>query len=512
MRSRPLKSSPVIRTLKATAPAAVLWLVLTGHVGSPDTWFQGNAGPYPVIVQVIPAGVVPGVATVNVRVGGVGVTAVSLQANKYDATGGAPPPESALRDRADAALFAGRLWIMTAGSNSVIVNVSGSEGTGSVTVPVVIVADRQLEFDGPIEIILIGAGIFLFAGLITIVGAAARESTLDPGVQPSAESRGRARRVMALSVVLISAALFGGWKWWSAEDAAHERTIFRPLSAEASVAAGMLTVRISDSTWLYRNDTVWLDDRSESRWSPLVDDHGKLMHLFAVRDDMSGFAHLHPHTIDSVTFTAAFPQLPSGRYRIFADIVHESGFAQTIVDSVEVAVSQNAVATADPDDSWYAGRVAPGPSRLSLDDGTTIEWRSPGPLRAGAPVLLTFDVRNATGGYLPLEPYMGMAGHAVIQRSDASVFVHLHPMGTVSMASRMAYEMREAGDTIAGTLGKRMAGMNHATPASIGPGPVSFPYAFPKPGTYRVWVQVKSAGKIVTAAFDASVADSVTAT
>jgi hypothetical protein len=34
---------------------------------------------------------------------------------------------------------------------------------------------------------------------------------------------------------------------------------------------------------------------------------------------------------------------------------------------------------------------------------------------------------------------------------------------------------------------------------------LSFPFAFPKPGAYRVWVQVKLDGTVRTAAVDATV-------
>ena len=136
-----------------------------------------------------------------------------------------------------------------------------------------------------------------------------------------------------------------------------------------------------------------------------------------------------------------------------------------------------------------------------------MEWQTDGVIAEGKPATLRFTVRNADGSPAQLEPYMGMPAHAVVARDDGSVFVHLHPMGTISMASQMAFAMRQPGDTIAGTLGKRlsaaeMSTMQHA-PVTVGT--VSFPYAFPKAGSYRIWVQVKLSGKVTTAVFDARV-------
>ena len=37
-------------------------------------------------------------------------------------------------------------------------------------------------------------------------------------------------------------------------------------------------------------------------------------------------------------------------------------------------------------------------------------------------------------------------------------------------------------------------------------GEVSFPYAFPKSGPYRIWVQTKSEGRILTGVFETTVA------
>jgi len=49
--------------------------------------------------------------------------------------------------------------------------------------------------------------------------------------------------------------------------------------------------------------------------------------------------------------------------------------------------------------------------------------------------------------------------------------------------------------------GMNMAGM---AMAAIGP-EVSFPYGFPKPGIYRIFVQVKHNGRVETGVFDAEV-------
>ena len=46
---------------------AALALLTSAHVGSPDTYFEGAAGPYPVRVIVRTPGVVPGLAQITVR-------------------------------------------------------------------------------------------------------------------------------------------------------------------------------------------------------------------------------------------------------------------------------------------------------------------------------------------------------------------------------------------------------------------------------------------------------------
>jgi hypothetical protein len=172
--------------------------------------------------------------------------------------------------------------------------------------------------------------------------------------------------------------------------------------------------------------------------------------------------------------------------------VHETGFSQTLVDTVDLTAAARATWTpTDPDDAWLAG-----------SQGAGVEWSRPAELRAGTDVELEFAVPGA-----PLEPYMGMAGHAIVARADGAVFVHLHPNGTIPLAAQLVYELREPGDTVRGRLGRRItahASQPHGGQSST-TATVAFPYAFPQPGRYRIWVQVKSGGKILTGAFEATV-------
>jgi hypothetical protein len=55
-------------------------------------------------------------------------------------------------------------------------------------------------------------------------------------------------------------------------------------------------------------------------------------------------------------------------------------------------------------------------------------------------------------------------------------------------------------------VGQRLTQSERAMPAMAAMGDsVSFPYAFPKPGRYHLWVQVRRAGHILTAPFTAEV-------
>ncbi|HEX3757338.1 MAG TPA: hypothetical protein VHW23_01470 [Kofleriaceae bacterium] len=146
------------------------------------------------------------------------------------------------------------------------------------------------------------------------------------------------------------------------------------------------------------------------------------------------------------------------------------------------------------------------PARSALGDGATLVWDRPAHLRAGEPLTLRFRAIDGAGAPVALEPYMGMAGHTMVVRDDATVFAHLHPNGSVAMpALELARQTTATTDTA--MPGMAMPGMDmaamHAAP--VRPEDLEFPYGFPRPGAYRLFVQVRHAGRIVTGAFDARV-------
>jgi hypothetical protein len=74
----------------------------------------------------------------------------------------------------------------------------------------------------------------------------------------------------------------------------------------------------------------------------------------------------------------------------------------------------------------------------------------------------------------------------------------------MSMAALTAFELRNRGDTTAdGRLAASPAPMNMAD--ATYEGRFSFPFAFPKAGQYKLWVQVKIGGRVQTADFEVQV-------
>jgi hypothetical protein len=473
--------------LFALAPPA------SAHIGSPDVFYDGAAGPYHLSVTVRVPQAIPGVAEVEVRSDADDVTEIATAVARLTGAGSKelPVPDLAKRSKTDPRFFTSNLWLMEYGSLRVVLKVKGTRGQAELSVPVASFSHSVLAMPIPLAALLLVLGIVLLAGAVAIVGAAAREAQVAPGSEVPPEYRRRGRRAMAVMTIVVSLIFYGGFSWWKSDANAY--AVLANFFKSPKCAATMAGNRIS----LHPTDQIWLDNE---KVADLVPDHGHLMHLFLVRTPgLDRIWHLHPLRTAKGTFEENLPSIEPGKYQIFADIVDRYGFPWTLVGTMEMpTVAGPPISGDDSEGIATPMAAAKETSTSTLPDGTQVIWkRAGGPLKADVPMALTFAVKDKTGAPAnDLEPYMGMAAHAEIIRDDLSVFAHIHPSGSAPMASMMMASADDSG--VAPMAGMKM-------PAEKVAPEISLPYGFPKPGLYRIFLQFKRAGRIETASFDTRV-------
>jgi hypothetical protein len=493
----------------AIAAAWLLAMTAQAHIGSPNVVFDGKAGPNWVRVVIRPPATLPGIARVSVH--SEEASSVSVQVTvEGSATSAAPPTVRADPVAEAPGLFQAEVWLWHFGPCITRVTVESQRGTGTAVVPLNSAVTQRPTMPRELEAGLLLLGFLLLAGVVAIAGAAARESCLASGVHPASADRTRGRLVALLAVLFLGTGVAAGsWRWRKMDRKFRNNALARP----EPVATNIINNGAFD---LLRLEPA--ADQSLPGWDTLMADHGKLMHLFLIREPgATTFAHLHPARRNARTFEAVLPTLPAGDYRLYAELTREDGRNQTLVAQVQLPTprgpvpqpgppddtwckSPTAIATdsaqpmtLDRDDSWREG-VSSVDSRISeLPDGNRMVFENAGGLMANRDTSLRFTVFNSLGEKAPLRPYMGMLGHCVVRRKDGTVFAHLHPAGTISMAME---EKLSAQENISGALSP--------TPPPVGR-EVIFPYAFPRPGEYRLWAQVCSGGRVLTGVFDVSV-------
>jgi hypothetical protein len=503
MRSWTKNFALIALSLAAVCPAHA-------HVGSPDVFYEGNAGPYRLFATVRVPQVIPGVAEIQIRSESGDARTIRVVPMRLAGPGSnlPPTPDLAAQSKDDPQFFTASLWLMESGALQVRVLVDGTQGHGEVSVPVPSSAQRTLPMQKSLAGLLLALMLLLAFGVVFIVGAIVREGNLDIGEAPTEARRRRAGRAMLGTAVLVAVLLFLGKAWWNSNATDFQRRVdfFKPPAAALKLVDGhRLEIRLERTEI---RSPVYL------RLGDVIPDHGHLMHLFLLRvPDLDAMWHLHPDPSGDGTFAVDLPEVPAGHYQMFADVVDPRGYPWTLVGSIDLPhIAGKSLAG---DDSAWSGAplVTPAADSVnsSIPDGGHIVWQRPaGPLKANVPMEFTFAVKDNEGRPAQdMEPYMGMAGHAEFVRSDFSVFAHVHPAGSVSMA---ALELAESGimnPDGAGQAGMSMAmspDMSMAMPAS---GPIlpelRFPYGFPQPGDYRIFVQIKRGGRVETGMFDAHV-------
>ncbi len=532
------------------------------HVGSPGVTFEGNAGPYKLLVNITPPDVIPGTAAVTIYLQNAskGVQISAKPVFWYVGADGTPLADVAQPSALEPGKFDMKIWMMSAGASSIDITVNGPLGKGTVVIPVMALSTAKRSMPAGLGWGLFLMAMFLVVLMVTIIMSSVSDSQLNPAEKLTPKLRRKRVIGGVTTLVILMLILWGGRSWWNGAANDYNRYLYQPLQANTTVNAqnGLLTLVIDTNA--FKQMAQRKSMRVSRNMNYLVPDHGKLMHLFLIRaGSLDAFAHLHPHRIDSITFAASVPKLPPGKYWVYADITRLSGFSETIVDTLvipEVRVSMASYPAkpfvSDKDDAYFTTNSITGnnstgnltPTLLcglpgiesKLSDGSTAVWlQTPGQeIKAGILTTLKFEILDENKKPAKLEPYLGMPAHAVILKNDGSVYIHLHSTGSFSMGSQKAMLDRIAfhqpidkylpqpkvfADSVnrfianldAMDEGKRNAILMAGMPTSNKGvnthkmDDISFVYAFPQPGKYRIWVQTKRNGKILNCAFDAEV-------
>jgi len=182
--------------------------------------------------------------------------------------------------------------------------------------------------------------------------------------------------------------------------------------------------------------------------------HDRPMHLFVVGDGLNYFVHDHPAQQPDGLFMLDVPLPHAGPYMAIAEFLPTGGTPQ---------VFQQVFTTADP---FTRTPAAPADISPKTQDGLRIGIDASS-LKSGAEGTLSFRIEDAASGapVTDLEPYLGASAHLLIVPVDLTEAIHGHP----------ADDLR-------------------------GPA-LSFTPTLPRPGRYKLWLQVQRAGHVSTAAF-----------
>jgi hypothetical protein len=419
------------------------------HVGSPDVYVKATAGPYQLLVSVHPPARLPGAAGVDVRTDDADVSVILVSLPEG-------PPEPLQRFSTEQ-LFTGSVWLRSGGSWKAVIHVHGARGDAETTVPIPALSDKATgirRFNRPQWWVLGGVVLMCVALLLF------RQS----------------RAVMVAGFVVVGV-IFGA----AIVVASRTSTLVTPEMKVSMVGQGKLQIALP------------------GRMDDLVDDHNHRMHLFAIREpEMDVVLHLHPAVIAPGRFEATLPSMAPGAFVLFADVVHRDGQLETFMASAGLPGQTGHVLAGDdsvgvvPPLSRAEVLSGPGTQTIRLMDEYSMKLDLPTALHPRSGQLLRVALLDPAGGPpADMQLYMGMQAHAVVLKSDGTVFAHIHPTGTIPMgASGM------------GQTGTDMAGMDMAPAPASG---VSFPFGFPSAGRYRMFVQMKHGGIIETGAFDLQV-------
>jgi hypothetical protein len=197
------------------------------------------------------------------------------------------------------------------------------------------------------------------------------------------------------------------------------------------------------------------------------------VHLIVVRRDLSELVHRHPPVAADGSVRDSLTLSRGGAYRVLVDAYPELGGAQRNFQLFEdIRVSGPAVAR------------ALGPFRPTVVvDGYRVTLRGAARVRALSPAFVTVTVTDPQGHPASFAPYYGALAHAIFFRARTLDYFHTHVCGPAARGCSSFL----GGSSVTGTSTK--------------PGQLRVGVLLPEAGTWRLFLQFRAGGRIVTAPF-----------
>jgi hypothetical protein len=193
------------------------------------------------------------------------------------------------------------------------------------------------------------------------------------------------------------------------------------------------------------------------------------VHLIIVRNDLSLIIHRHPPVLPGGRFEQRVVFPAPGRYRVIVDAYPQHGVLPNFQLFKDIRV---------------AGREAPKPlgayhSHLVVDGFRFVAPAHP-QLRASQAAFLTVHVTGAGGKPTPFVPWYGALAHAIFFRIGTLDYFHTHVCAP------------NAGGCTT------FVGSARITGRSAAPGTLTIGVLVPTPGTWKLFLQAKPDGHLVT--------------
>src|SRR5262249_7748148 len=141
---------------------------------------------------------------------------------------------------------------------------------------------RQNRLAGQFGLIVGAVGYLVLVVWVFVIAGAVKEGLFRRGPASDPTRARFVRRALVVSTVMLVLAAYAGWRLWLSEDARVSGAVLEPLSVTAKTEGNVLDFVVSDSAWTMRHKPDWLQGRGAVRRADLVEDHGKLVHLFLI--------------------------------------------------------------------------------------------------------------------------------------------------------------------------------------------------------------------------------------